>query len=127
MPSPRRERRNRVAVQPNSLFPPGLFSIESRHRQHMDNPDQVALWVLRAQCDDREALESLLRSIQPSLHRFLSNLVGPSDADDVLQEVLVLVYRKLWALETPQLFRPWTFRIAHRAGVRYLKRRKLWP
>ena len=33
-------------------------------------------WVLRAQCSDREALELLLRSVQPSLRRYLSGLVG---------------------------------------------------
>ena len=28
-------------------------------------------WVLRAQCRDREALEALLRHVQPSLRRYL--------------------------------------------------------
>jgi hypothetical protein len=50
---------------------------------------QEARWVLRAQCDDREAVEHLLRSIQDSLRRYIAGVVGPSDADDVLQDVLV--------------------------------------
>jgi hypothetical protein len=37
---------------------------------------QEAQWVLRAQCNDREALELLLRSVQPSLHRYLSGLMS---------------------------------------------------
>lgn len=78
--------------------------------------------MLRAQCDDREALELLLRRIQPSLHRYLCGLVGPTDADDVLQDVLVLLFRKLPSLEMPELFRPWAFRIASRAGFRHVKR-----
>jgi len=49
--------------------------------------------------DDREALELLLRSIQPSLRRYVLGLVGPSHADDVLQDVLILVARKLAWLE----------------------------
>lgn len=89
-------------------------------------PDQEALWVLRAQSDDRDALELLLGYVQPSLRRYLRGLVGPDDADDVMQEVLVLIYRKLSWLETPDLFRPWTFRIANRAGVRHLKKRRRW-
>jgi RNA polymerase sigma-70 factor, ECF subfamily len=68
----------------------------------------------------------LLRQIQPSLRRFLGGLVGPSDADDVLQEVLLLIYRKLQRLETPELFRPWAFRIASRAGFRHAKKRGRW-
>lgn len=58
-----------------------------------------------------------------TLRRFLAGLVGPSDADDVLQEVLLLIYRKLKWLETPELFRPWAFRIASRAGFRHAKKR----
>jgi RNA polymerase sigma-70 factor, ECF subfamily len=88
---------------------------------------QEALWVLRAQYDDREALEQLLASVQPSLRRYLSGLVGQADADDVLQDVLVIVYRRLGDLENPEVFRAWALRIASRAGFRHLKRRKRWP
>lgn len=84
---------------------------------------QESLWVLRARYGDREALELLLRGVQPSLQRYLSGLVGSADADDVLQEVLVQVYRQLRALREPELFRPWVFRIASRHGFRLLKRR----
>jgi RNA polymerase sigma-70 factor (ECF subfamily) len=83
--------------------------------------------VLRAQCSDRDALELLLRSIQPSLRRYLGGLVGTFHADDVLQEVLIVVARKLAWLEQPELFRPWAFRIASRAGFKHLKRERLWP
>ena len=54
---------------------------------------QEMSWVLRAQAGDREALELLLRSVQPALHRYLRGLVGPLHADDVAQEVLLIVYR----------------------------------
>ena len=80
--------------------------------------EQQALWVLRAQCDDREALGLLLESIQSPLHHYLRSLVGPDGADDVLQNVLVLIFRKLVFLEDPLLFRPWAFRIASRAAFR---------
>lgn len=83
--------------------------------------------MLRAQCSDRDALELLLRSIQPSLRRYLGGLVGTFHADDVLQEVLIVVARKLVWLEQPELFRPWAFRIASRAGFKHLKRERLWP
>jgi RNA polymerase sigma-70 factor (ECF subfamily) len=82
--------------------------------------------VLRAQCDDREALELLLRAVQPSLRRYLRGLVGTFHADDVLQDVLITVARKLVWLEEPDLFRPWAFRIASRAGFKHLKRERRW-
>jgi len=90
----------------------------------MGSSDDEALWVLRAQCGDREALEHVLRSVQPSLKRYLAGLVGASDAEDVLQDVLVVVFRKLRWLERPELFRPWVFRIGNRAGLRHLKKTK---
>ena len=82
--------------------------------------------MLRAQCHDREALELLLRSVQPALRRYVAGLIGADDADDVLQDVLVIVSRKLYWLEQPELFRAWAFRIASRAAFRYLKKRKRW-
>lgn len=87
----------------------------------MDTSKQEALWILRAQCGDREALELLLRQVQLPLHRYLKGLVGRTDAEDILQEVLVQVFRKLTWLEKPELFRPWVFRIASRAAFRRLK------
>jgi RNA polymerase sigma-70 factor (ECF subfamily) len=87
---------------------------------------QEALWVLRAQCGDRDALELLLRHVQPSLHRYVSRVVGPRHGDDALQEVLILIARKLTWLEQPELFRPWAFRIASRASFRYVKKERRW-
>ncbi len=82
--------------------------------------------MLRAQCDDRDALERLLRSVQPPLRRYVAGLVGSDDADDILQDVLVIVARKLYWLEQPELFRAWAFRIASRAAFRHLKKRRRW-
>ena len=82
--------------------------------------------MLRAQCGDRDALELVLRAVQPPLRRYISGLVGADDADDILQDVLLIVSRKLYWLEQPDLCRAWAFRIASRAAFRYLKKRKRW-
>jgi len=87
---------------------------------------QEAQWVLRAQCGDREALELLLGSAQLPLRRYLLRLVGASSADDVLQEVLILVSRKLKWLDVPEAFHPWVYRIASRVAFRHLKKEKRW-
>jgi DNA-directed RNA polymerase specialized sigma24 family protein len=50
-------------------------------------PIEEAHWVLRAQCHDRDALELLLKSVQPVLRRYVTGLVGADDADDILQDV----------------------------------------
>jgi RNA polymerase sigma-70 factor, ECF subfamily len=87
---------------------------------------ELAQWVLRAQCGDRDALELVLRGVQPPLRRYIAGLVGADDADDILQDVLLIVSRKLYWLDEPTVFRPWVFRIASRAAFRYLKKRKRW-
>ena len=82
--------------------------------------------MLRAQCHDREALEALLRSIQPSLRRYLAGLAGSPDGDDLLQDVLVILIRRIGTLQEPKLFRPWAFRIASREAFRHIRKRRLW-
>lgn len=88
--------------------------------------NQEAQWVVRAQCDDRDALERLLRSVQPSMHRYVRGLIGAGHADDVVQEVLIVIVRKLTWLAEPTLFRPWAFRIASRTAFRHLRRERRW-
>jgi RNA polymerase sigma-70 factor (ECF subfamily) len=83
-------------------------------------------WVLRAQCRDREALEALLRSVEPSLRRYLCGVVGSTDAADLQQDVLMIVVRRIGSLEDPALFRPWLFRIASREAFRHLRKRRAW-
>lgn len=83
-------------------------------------------WVLRAQSHDREALEALLRSVQPSLRRYLTAVAGAADADDLQQDVLIIIVRRIGSLQDPALFRPWVFRIASREAFRHLKKRRLW-
>ena len=84
--------------------------------------------VLLAQSGDRAALEELFESIQSPLGRYVRAATGERAlAEDVLQEVFILIYRKLYWLRDPDLFRPWAYRIASREVVRQLKRRRRWP
>lgn len=88
--------------------------------------NQEAYWVLRAQCHDRDALERLLRSVQPPLTRYVRGLVGPDHCNDIVQEVLITVCRKIPWLQKADLFRPWMFRIASRVAFRHLKKERRW-
>ena len=88
---------------------------------------QETRWVLRAQAGDREALDELLRALQEPLYRYLQSLIGDShQAEDALQEVFLLLYRKLRWLRAPELFRPWAYRIATREAFKHLRRERRW-
>ena len=89
-----------------------------------DADHEAARWVIRAQCGDRDALEHVLRSVQPPLRRYVLPLVGATAADDVLQEVLISIARKLTWLDEPRLFRAWAYRIASRAAFDHLRKEK---
>ena len=93
----------------------------------MIDPKQEIFWVLRAQTGDREAFDELLKSVQTRLFRYIFRLVGEhSAAEDVLQEVFLIIYRKLRWLDNPKLFRAWAYRIASREAFKRLKREKRW-
>jgi len=79
--------------------------------------------VLRAQSGDREAFDQLLRIIEAPLHRYIAAIV-PADAEDVLQEVLITIVRKIRWLTDPALFHAWCYRIASRAAFRALRKKR---
>jgi RNA polymerase sigma-70 factor, ECF subfamily len=81
--------------------------------------------ILRAQTGDLKAYDWVLQSVQHPLYRYLVRLTGDSAlAKDILQEVFVLIFRKLPSLNNPALFRAWVFRLTTRAAFRYLKKEK---
>jgi RNA polymerase sigma-70 factor, ECF subfamily len=82
--------------------------------------------VLRAQSGDRDAFDALLREIAPPLHRYVSRVTADAAlADDVVQETLIAIVRKIAWLSDPSLFRAWAFRIASRNAFRNLRKRRL--
>lgn len=91
--------------------------------ESFDKTEEIFL-VLRCQSGDREAFDRLLKSVQVSLWRYVSRLAGDPDlADDILQDVFLIIYRKIGWLNDPTLFRPWAYRIATRETFRVLKKR----
>ena len=82
-------------------------------------------WVLKAQAGDGEALDRLLRGIYPPLLRFVTRMVGDrSAAEDVLQDTMLIIARKLRWLDRPEAFRPWAYRIASRTAMKALRRER---
>ena len=93
----------------------------------MTNPKQQIFLVLRSQTGDKKAFDELLKRVQQPLFRYIYRLTGEHAlAEDVLQEVFIIIYRKLGWLENPKLFRAWTYRIASRETFRRLKTEKRW-
>jgi RNA polymerase sigma-70 factor, ECF subfamily len=93
----------------------------------MESGKQETWLALRAQAGDREAFDRLFRLLQEPLYRYIFSLVGArAPAEDVLQEVFILIYRKIRWLREPELLRPWAYRIATREAFKHLKRERRW-
>ena len=90
-----------------------------------DPPSSITL-VLLAQPGDRGALNQLFGDLQDGLYGYLVRLVGDQHlAEDILQEVFVLIWRKLRWLRDPEVFRPWAYRIASREAFRRLRKHRV--
>src|SRR5688572_24367693 len=82
-------------------------------------PRDFSWLVLRSQAGDRRALEDLLREAQEMLRPYVVSMMGdPFGGSDVLQDVLLIIYRKLGNLREPRAFVGWARRIASREVYR---------
>ena len=81
--------------------------------------------VLKAQAGDGDALNELLREIYPPLLRFVTRMAGDRPAaEDILQDTMLIIARKLQWLDRPDAFRPWAYRIAARTAMKSLRRQR---
>ncbi|HEY5851440.1 MAG TPA: sigma-70 family RNA polymerase sigma factor [Lysobacter sp.] len=81
-------------------------------------------WMLQAQEGDRAAYDALLRAVTPYVRTITRRYLSPCDeAEDALQEVLLVVHRIRHTYEPGRPFRPWLATIASRRCIDLLRRR----
>ena len=89
-------------------------------------PD-VAAWLAAARGGDGTAFEALYRRYAPVAHGVALARVGPSDAEDVVQDVFVALHRSLATLRDPAALAAWVRTTAAHAAVDRLRRRARAP
>lgn len=88
-------------------------------------PDSLpARVVIRAQLGDRAALQAMLVWTRPWLARCLRAMLPAHDAEDAVQEVMLIVARRVGLLDEPRAYRAWVYRIATRHALRVLAKRR---
>lgn len=80
------------------------------------HPELLEHTVRRAQQGERSALETVVRAIQPDVHKLaLRFLCCPHDAEDASQEILIRVITGLSTFRGDSSFRTWVYRVASNA------------
>lgn len=83
-----------------------------------------ATLVARAQDGDVDAFEQIVRAYQGELYRLGVRMTNDSgDAQDLLQDTLVLAWRRLPGLSDPETFRAWVYQLMTRQCLSLLRRR----
>ena len=76
---------------------------------------------------DRKAFEVLFRKYKDLVHRLVYSIVRDETlAQDVSQDVFLLVYRHLHKFRQDSAFKTWVYRIAVNEAIRHLGRLKRW-
>lgn len=89
-----------------------------------DDGAQWGAWMTAAQQGDRQAYHAVLVGIAPYLRSIARRLLGQEqDADDVVQEILIVVHDIRHTYEPGRPFKPWLSTIATRRCIDHLRRR----
>lgn len=81
--------------------------------------------ILQCQLGNEQAFYRLVERHEGSLRYFVNRLRSSADdADDILQDVWLTVFRKIRTLASPQAFTVWLYRIARNRVYQGLRRKK---
>lgn len=86
--------------------------------------EQWAAWMLLAQDGDRDAYHALLQAVSPYVRAISRRYLGRGeDAEDAVQDVLMIVHGIRHTYEPGRPFKPWLVTIATRRCIDLLRRR----
>ncbi len=89
-------------------------------KETYETPDEVL--VVAAILGDLEAFGELAGRYRAAAVRTAQSIVGPSDAEDVVQDALLLAFKALPSIEQPGRFAAWLGAITRNRALRYNKR-----
>jgi len=81
-------------------------------------------FILKQGGDDMEHFEQLLEENRGAVERFVKyRIPSADDAEDLLQEIYQLAFRKFWQLRDSNAFRPWLLSIARNSCHLYFRQK----
>ena len=86
------------------------------------NMQSERMLVIQAQARDSDAFRQLVTRYERRLIYYIRRMLGnETGALDVMQDVWLLVFRRLGSLSAPEAFRVWLYKIAHDVTVSHLR------
>lgn len=96
---------------------------KSKKEKNIKNIEDGIL-IKMIQKKNQAAYKEMVRRYQNKLFAYLYRLVGnKEEAEDILQNVFVKVYKNIKRFDTKRKFSSWIYRIAHNEAVNFLKKR----
>lgn len=99
-------------------------NIEKKEPLLQELSDNELVEIVRRENQERYA--QIMERYQTRLFVYIYRLVGnKEEAEDLLQDVFVKVYKNLNSYDTSRKFSSWIYRIAHNEAVNFIKRKSL--
>lgn len=97
-----------------------ISKTEERYRKYSDTD------LVRMALKDKESFYFLVKRYEDKLMRYINHAtnVSPQEAEDLLQEIFIKVYRNLNGFDQRLSFSSWIYRIAHNEIVNYYHKNK---
>ena len=96
----------------------------SAPEDELSDGERWAQWMLQAQDGDRVAYHALLKALTPYLRAITRRYLGRTeDAEDAVQDILMVVHGIRHTYERGRPFKPWLSTIASRRCIDILRRR----
>lgn len=96
--------------------------IEEPGRESIACP--VGRLLAKCRSGDREAQQQLYKRHHHSTYRLLTRMVGQIDADDVMQDVFLQVFRTLNQFSGQSQFETWIYRVTINQALQHLRKRR---
>lgn len=79
--------------------------------------------LVKLSLDDPDRFELIVDRYEKKLLRYVKRILGirGSEAEDVLQNTFIKIYKNLNAFDSDLKFSSWAYRIAHNEAINYLK------
>ena len=86
-------------------------------------PDEVlAVWIRNAADGSREYQKRIYELLASRIYRVIRKIVGPSNADDVMQDFVIQLFAKLGQFRFESSLETWAHRMAVNQSLQYLRK-----